>query len=237
MSEQIIELKGSSFTLSMLNLGSASLNQIRAALTDKIAQAPQFFDRAPLIVNVGKLDSAIDFAGLKELLDGLNLIPVGVAGCHDPQQKRDVKSAGLAVMTPAATQTAPPPQPEPQPVPEPEIIEKHIPVASTRFHDGPVRSGQQIYAKDANLVITGVVSNGAEVIADGSIHIYGPLRGRALAGAKGDTDSRIYCSDLQAELLSIAGNYRISETLQQQYIRQAVCIRLDEEQLVISQLK
>jgi len=233
MSEQTIELKGSSFTLSVLHLGSGSLQEICSTLTEKIAQAPQFFHRAPLVVNVSQIRESIDFRGIKEVVEAMDFILVGVTGCRDKQQKQAAKSAGLAVMSAAAT---PPPAVQASD-PEPAVIETPAPATATRFHDGPVRSGQQIYAKDADLVITGVVSNGAEVIADGSIHIYGPLRGRALAGAKGDTSSRIYCSDLQAELVAVAGNYQLSETLQQQYMRQAVCICLDKEQLVISQLK
>jgi len=232
MSEQTIELKGSSFTLSVLHLSSGSLQEICAALTDKIAQAPQFFHRAPLVVNVSQVHEPIDFGGLKEVVEAMDFILVGVTGCRDKEQKQAAKSAGLAVMSSAIT-SAPTAQ---EPEPAPEVIERPV-AAATRYYDGPVRSGQQIYAKDADLVITGVVSNGAEVIADGSIHIYGPLRGRALAGAKGNTSSRIYCSDLQAELVAVAGNYQLSETLQQQFMRQAVCISLDNEQLVISQLK
>src|SRR5690606_11345789 len=85
--------------------------------------------------------------------------------------------------------------------------------ASNLFQDSPVRSGQQLYARGGDLVVTKLVANGAEVIADGSIHVYGALRGRAMAGAQGDTSARIYCQEFHAELMSIAGQYRVFEDL------------------------
>ena len=98
----------------------------------------------------------------------------------------------------------------------------------------PVRSGTQIYARGADLVITAAVSPGAEIIADGNIHVYGALRGRALAGADGDVDARIFCSRLEAELVSIAGRYLVSEQLPPEQRGSAVHIALVDDQLTVT---
>jgi len=99
-----------------------------------------------------------------------------------------------------------------------------------------VRSGQQVYAKGSDLIVKGTVGAGAEVIADGNIHIYGTLRGKAIAGASGDTSKRIFCYNLQAELVSIAGNYWLSESLQGEFWGKAAGIKLQDDQLVLAEL-
>ncbi|HDO1366456.1 TPA: septum site-determining protein MinC, partial [Aeromonas veronii] len=111
------------------------------------------------------------------------------------------------------------------------------PLIPSKVHVGPVRSGQQIYAAGTSLVVLGSVSPGAEVLADDSIHIYGTLRGRAIAGARGNTQARIYCQQLQAELLSIAGTFQLSDALPAGLIQQPVHVRLDNEQLRIDRIK
>src|SRR5690606_728148 len=105
-----------------------------------------------------------------------------------------------------------------------------------RIVEHAVRSGQQIYAKGTDLIVKGTVGAGAEVIADGNIHIYGTLRGKAIAGAAGDSSKRIYCYNLQAELVSIAGNYWLSESLQGEFWSKSACIKLQDDQLVLAEL-
>jgi septum site-determining protein MinC len=99
-----------------------------------------------------------------------------------------------------------------------------------------IRSGQQIYVKGADLIIRGTVGAGAEVIADGNIHIYGALRGKAIAGAGGDASKKIYCYNMQPELISIAGNYWLSDNLQGDYWGKPVCIGLQDGQLMLAEL-
>ncbi len=103
-------------------------------------------------------------------------------------------------------------------------------------HDKPVRSGQQVYARGRDLILTTLVANGAEVIADGSIHIYGALRGRALAGAQGDASARIFCHEFHAELVAIAGHYRCSKTCRTSCEASAVQVWLDGDKLVVVKL-
>ncbi|NTS78176.1 septum site-determining protein MinC [Catenovulum sp. SM1970] len=236
MSETAIELKGSGFTLSVLHIATNDIAAITAALDAKISQAPSFFAMAPIVVNLEKLaEQTIDFVALKEALVALNLVPVGVTAATD-EQKVAAKEAGLAVMI-AAKQTAAPTQEvkvERVEVPVEVPVAQYVPAMVVKTN---VRSGQQIYAKGTDLIVHGAVSNGGEVIADGNIHIYGTLRGKAAAGAQGDQNARIYAQNIQAELVSISGNYWTSEQIQEHRWQQSGCIHLDGEQLTISSLQ
>ncbi|MGA7438866.1 MAG: septum site-determining protein MinC, partial [Luteibacter sp.] len=108
---------------------------------------------------------------------------------------------------------------------------------TAQHHTGSaVRSGQQLYARERDLVVAAAVANGAEVIADGSIHVYGSLRGRAMAGAQGDETARIFCSDFRAELVAIAGHYRVFEDMPKEFEGQAVQCWLDNGKLMIARL-
>ncbi|MFQ2244074.1 septum site-determining protein MinC [Aeromonas enteropelogenes] len=235
MVERDNELKGSTFTISVLHISDGEPERIRQLLAEKVAQAPYFFNCAPLVINVSRLEHIPDFEQLKELVESEEFVLVGVTGARSEEMKTAAKAAGLAVMASGKHRKS---EPAPEPVapvvaPEPEPA----PLIPTRVHVGPVRSGQQIYAAGTSLVVLGSVSPGAEVLADDSIHIYGTLRGRAIAGARGNTRARIYCQQLQAELLSIAGTFQLSDALPAGLIQQAVHIRLDNEQLRIDRIK
>jgi len=147
------------------------------------------------------------------------MIPVGVSGCKDARMQNEAKSAGFAIMN-AAKQA------------------KDMPVAiePTRIIRTPVRSGQQIYAKNCDLVVMSHVSAGAEIIADGCIHVYGNLRGRAIAGANGQHQAQIFCQNIQSELISIAGNYWLSDKIKEEFWGKGVVISLAENNLNIEHL-
>ena len=231
MSEQIFELKGNLFTLSVLHLFSADTALLSKQLDEKIAQAPKFFAGAPIVINLSDVqDEALDFSFLKSMLSGLSLNPVGV--CNGSQEQNEsAKAAGLSVLNysqdvkgaTAKQQT------------NTSIVEKtvHLPA---QVISGTVRSGQQVYAKDRDLIVIGSVSHGAEVISDGNVHIYGTLRGRAIAGAKGYNEANIFCQKLEAELVSINGSYWISDSLQGEHWGSAVQIQQKNDSLEISAL-
>ena len=238
MVERDNELKGTTFTISVLHLSDGNPDRIRQLLEAKVAQAPQFFNCAPLVLNVERLSDIPDFEQLRELVESEDFVLVGITGARDEAMKTAAKAAGLAVMVSGKSRKA-----EPvalAPAPEPVEVAQVAPVQTlepTKVHVGPVRSGQQLYAAGTSLVVLGSVSPGAEVIADDSIHIYGALRGRAIAGAKGNPLARIYCQQLQAELLSIAGTFQLSDALPAGLIQEPVHIRLDNEQLRIDRIK
>ena len=236
MVERDNELKGTTFTISVLHLSDGNPDRIRQLLEAKVAQAPQFFNCAPLVLNVERLSEIPDFEQLRELVESEDFVLVGITGARDEAMKTAAKAAGLAVMVSGKSRKT---DPEPAaPAPDPvEAAPVQAPMEPSKVHVGPVRSGQQIYAAGTSLVVLGSVSPGAEVIADDSIHIYGALRGRAIAGAKGNPLARIYCQQLQAELLSIAGTFQLSDALPAGLIQEPVHIRLDTEQLRIDRIK
>ena len=247
MSQAEFELKGSLFTLSALQMTEYDLNKLSAWLKAKVEQAPGFFYRAPLIINIAALaENAIDFAAIKAVVERHDFIFVGISG-GSQAQKAAAKEAGLAVVAHSqdkASSAKPSAAKSSAIAPSEKIVEKTVekvvekPVFQpAKVVEQTIRSGQQIYAKGTDLIIKGQVSAGAEVIADGNIHIYGTLRGRAIAGAKGDKSARIYCSNLQAELVSINGNYWLSDSLQEKVWAQAASIRLVDDQLTVEDLK
>lgn len=208
------DLKGSSFTLSVLHLSDNQIANTVEFLKQKVAQAPAFFANAPVVINISKVDGDIDFLALKHGISDAGLILVGVTGCKDKRCQSLASEAGFAVMTASNNPAKAPAK-----------------MAPTTIVRTPIRSGQQVYAKDGDLVILNHVSPGAEVIADGSIHIHGTLRGRAIAGASGQKEARIICHDLQAELVSIAGNYWLSEQIESEFWQKKVMLSMTEESL------
>jgi len=208
------DLKGSSFTLSVLHLPDSDMNSSIEFLKEKVLKAPSFFAHAPVVINISQVKENIDFNKLKLGISESGMVPVGITGTKDKHTQNLATEAGFAIMTASKS-------PQQTPV---EII-------PTKVITTPVRSGQQIYAKNSDLVIMNNVSAGAEVIADGSIHIYGSLRGRAIAGASGLQEARIYCHDLQAELASIAGNYWLSDQITSEYWQKKVMLSLAGETL------
>ncbi|MFM4703583.1 septum site-determining protein MinC [Aeromonas bivalvium] len=238
MVERDNELKGTTFTISVLHINDAAPDKIRQLLAAKVALAPRFFNCAPLVLNVEKLAQQPDFDELKALVEAEDFVLVGITGAKDEAMKTAAKAAGLAVMASGRSRKA-----DAEPAAEITLPEAATelplptPLLASKVHVGPVRSGQQIYAAGTSLVVLGSVSPGAEVLADDSIHIYGALRGRAIAGARGNGDARIYCQQLQAELLSIAGTFQLSDALPAGLIQQPVHVRLDNEQLRIDRIK
>jgi septum site-determining protein MinC len=231
MSDQIFELKGNLFTLSVLHLYSTDITLLAEQLYVKIAQAPRFFEGAPIVINLIEIkNSPLDFAHLKSLIQRMSFNAVGVCNGSD-EQHIQAKAAGLSVLNYSQDVKSEPVKQEANT----SIIEKNV-LLPAQIINGTVRSGQQVYAKDRDLIVLGAVSHGAEVIADGNVHIYGTLRGRAIAGAKGLKDAHIFCQKLEAELVSINGNYWISDSLQGEYWGNAVQIQQKNESLKISAL-
>lgn len=211
---QTPDLKGSSFTLSVLHLSDNDVDKTIHFLQEKVTQAPAFFAHAPVVINISKVDGDIDFTRLKDGISVAGMIPVGVTGCKDKRTENLASEAEFAIMSASKSPTQAP--------------AKMLP---TKIIRTPVRSGQQIYAKDSDLIVLSHVSEGAEVIADGSIHVYGTLRGRAIAGASGNTGAVIICNKLHAELMSIAGHYWLTEQFAEEYWQQKVMFSLNDDSL------
>jgi septum site-determining protein MinC len=211
--EPLFELKFGQVGIANLRLREFDPAALRTELAAKVAAAPQLFGRAPLVLDLGHLPQLPDTDAAQALLDAVRdagMLPVGLAyGTAENEQLAQALQLPLFAKFRNAYERA---SPESAPTPaKGEATLLPDPVLIGMRHDKPVRSGQQVYARGRDLILAATVGNGAEVIADGSIHVYGRLSGRALAGAQGDTTARIYCMDFQAELVSIAGQYRVFE--------------------------
>jgi len=222
------ELKGSLFTLTVLHLLQADPEAIDRHLAQKAKQAPGFFANAPVVIdleNLAEQEAPIEFTELFSLLRARGMIPVGVRNGSDAQHAAALLAGLPALPEGRAANNARRPEHRPE-----------TPSHYNRLITQPVRSGQQIYAPDGDLIILEAVSPGAEVLADGNIHVYGPLRGRALAGVKSNTQARIFCLSLEAELISIAGRYLVSEQIDSSEQGKTAHIYLSDERLIIKPL-
>jgi len=233
------QLRGGSFTMMVLKLVDPASDGFFARLGDKVRQAPNFFRNAPLVLDLDGLpgNELLDFADLKSRLRECGFLAIGVQGGGHRHQEAALR-AGLPAMPAgrAARVDAPPAPAAARPAaaaPPPEAPPPEPPQRSTLIVSEPVRSGRQIYAAGGDLVVTAMVSAGAELLADGNIHVYGALRGRALAGLSGDTGSRIFCLSLEAEMVSIGGLYRVNEDIPKAIYKKPVQVYLKEGYLCL----
>lgn len=222
-------------------------------LERRVRTAPQLFSRAAVVLDLSHLLTLPDDGTVDALLEAVRsagMLPVGLAyGTSDVDALAQRMGLPLIAKFRAAYEPADggsiappaPAAPAPEPVRRAEPVHQEpapvaAPVLGAQYVDGTVRSGQQVYARDRDLVVNGTIANAAEVIADGSIHIYGSLRGRAMAGAQGDEKARIYISDFRAELVAIAGHYRVMEQIPKDLEGQSVRCWLEGEKLLIAKL-
>ena len=257
-----MQLKGEMSMLNVLHIQDTDVSAICSKLEQKRDEAPQFFMQSPIIIDGSELSGnalEFDFSALKQGLLDLGFIPVGVRNFphaannlmresgwaimreqqsapsvskSEPVQENQVKENQTTETQPAGSQveenkenTNPAPQANPA-----TVMKNQMTV------DRPVRSGQQVYAANSDMTVLSPTSAGSEIMADGSIHIYGALRGRVLAGARGNKSARIYCQSLQAELIAIAGRYQLLDESDTTLKGKPAMIRLEGEKLVIEAL-
>jgi septum site-determining protein MinC len=229
--ESAFEIRFGQVGLAQMRIRSTDAEAVQAQLTARVAAAPALFERAALCLDLSPLDHDISAAELRAVLEAIRrtgMLPVGLA--HGTAavdalarelnlpvltQFRAQKSYGAAV---AAVKAAPAPAAAPAApaaavAPAPAAPAEEIVALPTLMHHRPVRSGQRIYARHRDLVVTSAVGAGAEVMADGCVHVYGTLRGRAMAGVRGEVSARVFCHEFNAELVSIAGVYQVFETI------------------------
>jgi septum site-determining protein MinC len=231
------QLKGGLFPMTLLDLKSADLNTIKQELMEKVTQSPAFFQRSPLVFGVEQLTDAeqesLDLAGLCDICRELTLLPTATRGAN-ARLLNESGRLGLAIL-PRSRGKQSELTTETPVVQEIEETAKATP-SPTRIITTPIRSGQQIYARGGDLIVMASVSAGAEVLADGNIHIYGALRGRALAGVQGDENARIFCSSQEAELVAVAGQFMVDEVLRTNHWKDAVQIYLAGGRIQITPL-
>ena len=238
---------GGMYTVMVVQVDDPNDSSFESRLADQVARSPSFFANAPVVIdlkNATGLATADAFQSLKRLFKRQHLIAVGITNANGTQV-RAAMNADLAAFPSGSSRRSEPAEPAAVPAAEPraatpvaESPSAPAPVApsggKSKVITQPVRSGTQIYARGTDLVVLASVGAGAEVIADGHVHIYGALRGRAIAGASGDTEARIFTSKLEAELLCVAGQYLVSEAISPEYRGQAVQIGLNDGVLTIS---
>ena len=231
-----LDLKSAQLSVVAMVLKTADVSAVAAELAARRADDPDFFDNDPVLIDLSAVqgeEQPIDFAALVQALRGHRTQPVAVRG-GNPAQMQAAHAAGLI---------AAPDMPAARVQPREVVREVQVPVQAPApapgalVVDKPLRSGQQVYARGSDLVVLAMVSFGAEVIADGNIHVYAPLRGRAIAGARGDTSARIFSTCMEPQLVSVAGIYRTTETELPDNVRgKPAQVRLDGEKLLIEPL-
>ena len=227
------QLKGSLFTLTVLQLSDANPDTFSRQLDNLVEQAPKFFSYAPVVIDLQSMkipNQELDIGFMQQLLRQRNMILVGIRGGTDAHHNT-ARSAGVAVLSVSKSDA-----PEIATKKASVMKEADAPTTQTKIITKPVRSGQQVYARGGDLIILSSVSQGAELLADGNIHVYGPLRGRALAGVTGNTDARIFCQSMEAELVSIAGRYIANDALQQPLADRSMQIFLEQGKLQVQPL-
>ena len=255
--EQAGELKIGQVGIANLRVRTLDVAQLSAEMRDRVQRAPKLFERAAVILDFGGLTRTPDVATARALVDGLReagVLPVALA--YGTREIEDLSVAlGLPLLAKFRAQyersdgeapTAAPQRAAEKPVAESAPARQaqaasptpaaHSGSAPGMMQPAPVRSGQQVYAENADLTVLATVGAGAEVIADGSIHIYGALRGRALAGAQGNEKARIFCREFHAELVAVAGHYKVLEDIPKDLRGKAVQVWLEQGQLRIAAL-
>ena len=247
MSQAVTELKGEMSMLNVLHLHSTDLSEIYQQLETKRDEVPAFFLNSPVIVdctNVAEDLPGLDLAGLKQKITELSFVPVGIRGMGSEQQAMVTKAGWPALRSVAkknAVQADQIDRAVDKKLSQVLFEPKGSPVAtnngnSTEVFQKPVRSGQQVFVDGGDAVLLTHTSAGSEVMASGSVHVYGAIRGRVLAGVHGDTTARIFCRSLDAELVAIAGCYQLLDEGNTDLRGKPAMIRLDGEKLIIEAL-
>ncbi|MEI7786027.1 MAG: septum site-determining protein MinC [Betaproteobacteria bacterium] len=236
-----LDIKSANLPMVALMLKSTDLSAIEQELRRRFGEVPDFFDQDPLLIDLTAAVAAarrndepeptLDVPALVQLLLGYKVRPIALRGGTETHMQA-AQAAGLLLAPDArvvASSAPTPPAPTTRAAPAPAEPSEPPPLGAMVV-DKPLRSGQQVYARGRDLVVMAMVNAGAEVIADGSIHVYAPLRGKAIAGARGNSQARIFAHSLEAELVSIAGIYRTSEVPLPDKVRgKAALVRLQTD--------
>lgn len=243
--EQHGEMKFGQVGIANLRIQSLDIDALSAEMRERVARAPNLFRHAAVILDFSALPACPAADAVDRLIDalrGAGVLPVAIA-YGTPAIEQLARQIGLPILAKFRTGyeresaqpvVAQPPSAKPAPVPASagSVAQAEPSMLQTQ----PLRSGQQVYAGGRDLTVCAMVCAGAEAIADGSIHIYGALRGRALAGAAGNVKARIFCREFNAELVAIAGTYKVLDEIPKSLLGKAVQIWLEKDQLRIEEL-
>lgn len=228
------EIKNVQLPLVSVLVKTVDLAQLTHDLQQRFGDTPDFFDNDPVLIDLQALDAQagpLDLSALLQLLKKHRMNPVALRAANSAHEAAATLAGLFVVQELRSVPQSPPAAAEV--VREIEVVREVMAASpSALVVDKPLRSGQHVYAKGRDLVLLAMVNPGAEIMADGHIHVYAPLRGKAIAGAKGDASARIFTTCLEAELVSIAGVYRTSDTaLPQDVLGKSAQIWLADDKL------
>jgi septum site-determining protein MinC len=237
------EIKSASLPLVSFLLKNPDISALQADMARRLGATPGFFDNDPVVIDLSVLedpDQRLDLPSVCLMLRTHQMLPVAVRGANE-HQLANAHKAGLFEAKDLSIQAATTPRVETvvqEVIREVEVVREVPTNSAAMVIDKPLRSGQHVYAKGRDLIVLAMVNPGAEIMADGHIHVYAPLRGKAIAGARGDEQARIFTSSLEAELISIAGTYRTSgdAPLPPEVAGKAAQITLQGDKLVMQAL-
>lgn len=266
LTKSVLELKGEMLMLNVLRLQDINIESIEKALQKKRDEAPLFFIQSPVVVDcshLGDQGALLDLRSLRRILVKMDFVPVGLRDIDDNMRAAALAAGWNVLRSPvrkpskakaasqeAATNASPSPKKEAidntkveekseannQNIDKPNEPEPVIAKKTSMMVERPIRSGQQVYAEEGDLIVLSQTSAGSEIMADGSIHVYGALRGRVLAGVKGDKTARIFCRSLEAELIVIAGCYQLLDESDTNLKGKPAVIHLEHDKLIIEPL-
>ena len=251
MTDNSLQLKGGVVTSIIIEITANDFVACTQFLQDKIEQAPQFFSNSPVLLDISGLnDVDTDLSVFVAQCRALGLQPIGFKGKCSEAHQQSIHAMGMSLLNTNATRGGNP-LPDLSPVTaaavEAEVktvieqrvetvVQERIVHRPSKIVSQPVRSGQQVYAAGCDLIVLSAVNEGAEVLADGNIHVYGALRGRALAGVQGDRQAQIFCQSMEAELVSIAGDFILSDRVDEALHKKAVRVELQQDSLQLTAL-
>ncbi len=232
--ELALDIRFGPLDLTQVRIRNIDPGAILDELTGRVATAPRFFERTAVGLDLSQLPTAPNAVEVRAVIEAIrraDMMPVGLVS--GPAFVEGLaRTLELPVLTPFRAPSKPPPTLKPMtaaPAPDTDFDRALV-------QPQPVRSGQRVYARRRDLVVTAAVGAGAEVMADGCVHVYGPLRGRAMAGAQGDDTARVFCQEFYAELVSIAGVFRVFETLPTDLAGRSVQAWLDGSDLRLARI-
>ena len=235
MAARAFQIRGRFFTAIALRVAARPDEAFMAALDTQLRQTPQFFANAPVVIDLEHAAALEQRGDLARLVDGLRRRRLAVFAVQNGTAEQTAAAAAAGLIELSGGRDVPARGGQRRAEPQ-RIAPAEPPAPANRLVTEPVRSGQTIFADRGDLIVVAPVGSGAELIASGNIHVYGPLRGRALAGVNGDASARIFCQSLDADLLAVAGVYRTSETLGADIRKKSVQVSLEGEDLKVALL-
>ena len=244
MSDLKDQIQSASFVVPVLKLREPDPADVYTFLKSKAESAPHLFSGAPIIIDISELGSLPDLLRLKDAVGKTGFLLVGFTGIKNDADREQFASLNIPVLSASSGSASRPQQPQiiervKEVIKEVRVpVEKPVPVpaAKTRIYRGKIHSGQKIYAEGSDLIVIGDVGNGAEVLADGSIHVYGKLFGKALAGIKDDSGAMIFCDCFDPELVSINGIYILSDRIADAQRMKRVAVSLNSNRIEVQSL-